>query len=95
MHCGSQQQSIIAKYYKEILVNIFVINENDPPKPYPSPNDLKGKFIILEQRAKINKNTSGNSDSNTKLDYKVQVDEAPDEFDKENFDDIRKIFLLS
>jgi hypothetical protein len=92
MHCGSQQQAVIAKYYKEILVDIFVINENNPPTPYPSPNDLQRKFIILEQRAKITKNSSGYWDSNPKLDFKIQIEEAPDDFDKENFDDIRKIF---
>ncbi len=54
MHCGPVQQKMMADMYREILKDIYVLDHNNPPERYPSPNDLKGMFIIKEGRPKIN-----------------------------------------
>jgi hypothetical protein len=53
MHCAPEQQKIMAKLFKEILKDIYVIDESNPPERYPSPEELKGKFIIKEGRSRI------------------------------------------
>lgn len=50
MHCSNEQQKIMANMFKEILKDIYVLNENDLPDQYPSPNKLKKKFIIKEAK---------------------------------------------
>jgi len=46
MHCSLHQQKIMAKYFKTILVDIYVIDEDNPPNDFPTLNELKNKFII-------------------------------------------------
>jgi hypothetical protein len=46
MHCSTPQQIIMANYFKTILVDIFIVDENNPPQDYPTLNQLKNKFII-------------------------------------------------
>ena len=46
MHCGNDQQKIMAGYFKSILVNFWVPESDDIPQKFPSPNHLKNKFII-------------------------------------------------
>jgi hypothetical protein len=46
MHCTLPQQKVMAKYFRTILVDIYVVDENDPPYDYPTLNELKNKFII-------------------------------------------------
>jgi phosphatidylinositol phospholipase C delta len=51
MHCSAKQQKIMADLFSEILKDIYIIDENNLPECYPSPNELKGKFIIKEDKA--------------------------------------------
>lgn len=53
MHCSPPQQKMMADMFKDILVDIFVLDPDNPLKEYPSPHDLKGKFIIKESRERI------------------------------------------
>lgn len=55
MHCSPEQQIKMARLFKEILKDIYVIDEHNPPERYPSPEELKGKFIIKEGRSKIDR----------------------------------------
>jgi len=50
MHCGREQQLVMAKYFREILVDIFIVEENDPPVNYPTLRELKNMFIIKVSR---------------------------------------------
>jgi hypothetical protein len=49
-HCGPQGQQLMARYFMEILgsENMYIIDTENPSLPYPSPHDLKRKFIILQ-----------------------------------------------
>ena len=46
MHCGQDQQKIMASYFKTILVDTWIPEQDGMPISYPSPNELKRKFII-------------------------------------------------
>lgn len=46
MHCSKEQQLVMAKHFESILVDIFVVDENNPPRDYPTLNELKDYFII-------------------------------------------------
>ncbi len=50
MHCGIEQQKLIAKYFKEILKDIYTFDDSNMPDFFPSPNKLKRKFIIKESK---------------------------------------------
>ena len=53
MHCSAEQQKIMARLYKEILRDIYILDENNPPERYPSPEELKGMFIIKDSRNRL------------------------------------------
>jgi hypothetical protein len=46
MHCSELQQKVMAKYFKEILINLYVVDENNPPQDYPTLKELQNHFII-------------------------------------------------
>jgi hypothetical protein len=46
MHCGEEQQKIMAHYFKTILVDFWTPEMDGIPDDYPSPNALKNKFIV-------------------------------------------------
>ena len=46
MLCGDEQQKIMASYIKTILIDTWIPEDNGIPNSYPSPNELRGKFII-------------------------------------------------
>ena len=46
MHCGDDQQKIMAEYFRTILVDTWIPEHDNTPQNFPSPNDLKRKFII-------------------------------------------------
>lgn len=54
-HCSPKAQMNMEKYFREVLgmENIYVLDPQDPPLIYPSPNDLKRKFIIKAKRKRI------------------------------------------
>ncbi len=43
----------MARLYKEILKDIYILDEDNPPERYPSPEELKGMFIIKDSRNRI------------------------------------------
>lgn len=47
-YCKKEQQIILAQYLRDILKDIYTINNNKLPDKYPSPKELEGKFIIKE-----------------------------------------------
>jgi hypothetical protein len=53
MHCNAKMQAIMAKLYRDILIDIYAVNPENPPEHYPSPHELKGMFIIKEGRPRI------------------------------------------
>lgn len=68
LHCSFPQQIRMAKYFKEILQDIYILDSENPPKEYPSPEELKRKFIIKNKRERIFK--SGiNSNNSTNLEF--------------------------
>ena len=46
MHCGDDQQKIMAGYFKSILEDNWIPELDNSPQIFPSPNQLKNKFII-------------------------------------------------
>lgn len=46
MHCGDEQQIIMANYIQTILVDVWIPENDGIPLKFPSPNSLKGKFIV-------------------------------------------------
>lgn len=68
LHCSFPQQIIMAKYFKEILQDIYTLDSENPPKEYPSPEELKRKFIIKNKRERIFKSGIYSSNS-TNLEF--------------------------
>ena len=54
-HCTAASQERMEKYFLEILgrENIYIIDPENPPLIYPSPNELKKKFIIKNKGKRI------------------------------------------
>ena len=50
MHCSAEQQKIMAFNFNDILKDIYKLDSKNPPDKYPSPKELKGKFIIKEAK---------------------------------------------
>jgi hypothetical protein len=46
MHCGEEQQKVMANYFKTILVDFWTPEMDGIPEQFPSPNQLKKKFIV-------------------------------------------------
>jgi hypothetical protein len=45
-HCNEENQIKMANLFNSILIDLFVIEDDTDLVKYPSPNMLKGKFII-------------------------------------------------
>ena len=56
MHCKSKQQEVMAKHFIEILKDIYIVSSDEIPLDYPSPEELKCKFIIKCSRTRILRN---------------------------------------
>ena len=54
-HCGPVCQEKMERYFLEILgrENLYIIDPKCPPLIYPSPNELRRKFIIKNKRKRI------------------------------------------
>jgi hypothetical protein len=46
MHCGNEQQKVMAEYFRTILVDIWIPESDGVPNSFPTPNDLRKKFIV-------------------------------------------------
>jgi len=46
MHCGDEQQKIMAGYFKTILVDCWIPENDGNPSFFPTPNEMKNKFIV-------------------------------------------------
>ena len=46
MHCGDEQQKVMANYFKTILVDVWTPEIDGIPDYFPSPEKLKRKFIV-------------------------------------------------
>lgn len=53
MHCSPKQQDVMAIHFTEILKDLYILDEKNPPINYPSPEELKEKFIIKCSRTRI------------------------------------------
>lgn len=84
-HCNNTNQSIMAQHFSDIIgkENLFIVDVENPPLAYPSPNDLKHKFIIKCKRKRIlgkkedykklleNNNNNFNTNNNMNLTRKI------------------------
>ena len=54
-HCNNTSQEMMAQYFIDIIgiENLFIVDTENPLLAYPSPNDLKKKFIIKCKRKRI------------------------------------------
>lgn len=54
-HCGNECQEKMKNYFLEIIgrENLYILDNDTPPLLYPSPNQLKKKFIIKNKRKRI------------------------------------------
>ena len=54
-HCGEECQEKMNKYFLQIIgrENLYILDNDTPPLLYPSPNQLKKKFIIKNKRKRI------------------------------------------
>ena len=80
MHCSAKQQEVMTKYFKEILVNMYTLDPENPPKDYPSPEELKEKFIIKCNRTRIFKSVD---DTNIQQPLRLDTYEFNDSDDEE------------
>ena len=55
MHCCDEQQKIMSEYIKSILVDTWIPEHDNTPQNFPSPNDLKRKFIIKVHNSYLKK----------------------------------------
>jgi phosphatidylinositol phospholipase C, delta len=48
MHCSDEQQKVMANIFNSVLVDMWIPDAkgSNIPKNFPSPNELKGKFIV-------------------------------------------------
>ena len=46
MHCSDEQQKVMANYFKNILVDFWTPDSDGIPDYFPSPNQLRKKFIV-------------------------------------------------
>ena len=54
-HCGDECQEKMQNYFLSIIgrENLYILDSKIPPLQYPSPNQLKKKFIIKNKRKRI------------------------------------------
>ena len=54
-HCGDVCQEKMQNYFLSIIgrENLYILDSKTPPLQYPSPNQLKNKFIIKNKRKRI------------------------------------------
>ena len=54
-HCGDECQEKMKNYFLQIIgrENLYILDNDTPPLLYPSPNELKKKFIIKNKRKRI------------------------------------------
>jgi len=54
-HCNNTSQEMMAQYFLDVLgkENLYIVDTENPPLAYPSPNDLQRKFIIKCKRKRI------------------------------------------
>ena len=54
-HCGDYCQEKMKNYFLSIIgrENLYILDSKTPPLMYPSPNQLKNKFIIKNKRKRI------------------------------------------
>jgi len=54
-HCNNTSQEMMAQYFLDVIgkENLYIIDTENPPLAYPSPNDLQRKFIIKCKRKRI------------------------------------------
>jgi phosphatidylinositol phospholipase C beta len=52
-HCNKKQQDVMADLFKKCLMDLYIINPENPPLNYPSPEELKNTFIIKCSRPRI------------------------------------------
>ena len=54
-HCGEECQEKMNNYFLQIIgrENLYILDNDTPPLLYPSPNQLKKKFIIKNKRKRI------------------------------------------
>jgi hypothetical protein len=96
MHCKAEQQKIMAKLFKEILKDLYILDDDNPPETYPTPEELKGKFIIKEGREKIFKKVKKNVEIDI-IDDEDEIEENDliDEFDKDCLEEIRIYIFIN
>ncbi|XP_074549392.1 1-phosphatidylinositol 4,5-bisphosphate phosphodiesterase delta-1a isoform X1 [Halichoeres trimaculatus] len=77
-HCTVEQQKLMAHHLISILSDALVTKPlgNTVPSNFPSPEELKGKFLIKGKR--LNKLSAGNNNSNIEEDTVSEEDEAAD-----------------
>jgi len=73
-HLDNKHQVIMAKLFKSILSNIFILDQENLPEEYPNLKDLKNKFIIkcsglrkLIDRTKIIPRSQRNYEDNSSI----------------------------
>lgn len=54
-HCNNTSQEMMAQYFLDVIgkENLYIVDTENPPLAYPSPNDLQRKFIIKCKRKRI------------------------------------------
>jgi len=53
MHCGDEQQKIMAGYFKTILVDCWIPENDGNPSFFPTPNEMKNKFIVKCKKPRV------------------------------------------
>ena len=52
-HCSNSQQEIMANYFEKYLEDLYILDEQNLPLVFPSPEILKRKFIVKCKRGRI------------------------------------------
>lgn len=96
MHCSPPQQKMMADMFKEILVEIFILDADNPLQNYPSPAELQYKFIIKESRSRIirvespfkNSNLDSFRMSNLRFSHNIILERAEERENNESADPV-------
>jgi phosphatidylinositol phospholipase C, delta len=67
-HCNKKQQDMMADLFYKCLSDLYVLDPENPPRDYPSPEELKKTFIIKCSRPRIFKKERLQTNSSNNLD---------------------------
>jgi hypothetical protein len=71
-HCNKKFQDIMGEMFLSILVDLFILDSENPPSNYPSPYELREKFIIKCGRPRIYRKFNVDQTNNQSIEINIK-----------------------